>query len=96
MLHQDPQLKIFWEMPSDSLELERRLWERNCEWLRCRVDGCRYGLRTETGDKFILKKWQVMTNCNTFHQLYKCKTCVQNHCHLAAQEVENLGRLEYP
>ena len=46
-------LEIFWEWPTDSLgwkepalrDPERAVWSRKKDWLACRVDGCRYGLR---------------------------------------------------
>ncbi|CAE7238730.1 unnamed protein product [Symbiodinium sp. CCMP2592] len=48
-------LEIFWEWLAESLgwkepvmqQLEKAVWLRNRDWLQCRVDGCRYGLRLD-------------------------------------------------
>ena len=65
-------LEIFWEWPTESLgwkepavrDLERAIWNRNKDWLACRVDGCRYGLRQgEKGDFGSTASSRLMCVC---------------------------------
>ena len=97
-------LEIFWEWPSESLgwkepalrDLERAVWRRNKDWLACRVDGCRYGLREGDKGDFIKKRWLIKTTCPRFHNLFKTKVCVQQHSPVEAPAMEAKGRLDYP
>ncbi|CAE7387909.1 unnamed protein product, partial [Symbiodinium sp. CCMP2592] len=97
-------LEIFWEWPAESLgwkepalrDLEKAIWSRNKDWLACRVDGCRYGVREGEKGDFIKKRRLIRTTCPRFHTLFKTKVCVQNHAHVEVPVMESKGRLDYP
>ncbi|OLP88348.1 hypothetical protein AK812_SmicGene30332 [Symbiodinium microadriaticum] len=97
-------LEIFWEWPTESLgwkepalrDLEQAVWRRNKDWLACRVDGCRYGMRDGDKGPFIKKRWLIKTTCPLFHTLFKTKVCVQDHEHVEVPVMESKGRLDYP
>ncbi|OLQ15076.1 hypothetical protein AK812_SmicGene734 [Symbiodinium microadriaticum] len=103
-LNRNSLLEIFWEWPTESLGwkepsmqlLEKSVWLRNRDWLQCRVDGCRYGLRLDNTGPFVKKRWTIRTTCPKFHSLFKTKVCVQEHQHVPVPVMENHGRLDYP
>eukprot|EP00439_Symbiodinium_sp_Y106_P043386 s5396_g5.t1 len=80
-LNRNSLLEIFWEWPAESLgwkepvmqHLEKSVWLRNRDWLQCRVDGCRYGMRLDNKGPFVKKRWAIRTACPKFHSLFKTK-----------------------
>ena len=76
--------------------LEKSVWLRNRDWLQCRVDGCRYGMRLDNKGPFVKKRWAIRTTCPKFHSLFKTKVCVQEHKHIPVPVMESRGRLDYP
>ena len=102
-----PTTEIHWEWPSDSVgwkdvimkEFSTRLWERNKEWLTCRIDGCRYGLERPGAyqpKEFLHKKWMVKTTCPVFHSIFKTKVCVQDHRHAPPFILQESPRIDFP
>ncbi|CAE7794539.1 unnamed protein product [Symbiodinium sp. CCMP2592] len=104
ILTQNSMVEIFWEWPSESLGwkeeamtvLEKQIWKANKDWLVCRMDGCRYGLRDGDKGAFIKKRWMIRTTCPRFHSMFKTKVCVQDHAHVPAKVMDQKGRLDYP
>ena len=99
-----PMTEIFWEWPTDSLgwkepaliKLEKKAWASGKDWLSCRVDGCRYGLRDQESRQFIKKRWLIKTTCPRFHMHFRNKVCVQPHHHLPVPAMDQKGKIEYP
>ena len=50
------------------------------EILECRIDGCRYGLKSEAGS-FLKKSWKVLTTDQHFYNQFRLKCCLKNHDH---------------
>ena len=46
-------------------------------WLRCRLDGCNYGLRDTHDQGFLRKQWAIQTNDELFHRVFRSKVCPQ-------------------
>ena len=106
-LEVSPGTHIYWEWPPDSLgwkdrsarQFEESIKALGKEWLRCRLDGCRYGLELPTAGserQFLQEKWLVKTTCPVFHSLFKTKVCVQPHQHAPANHIARNARVEYP
>ena len=53
--------------------MDKEIWE-------CRIDGCRYGLKSETGN-FLKKSWKVVTTDQLFYNQFRLKCCLKNHDH---------------
>ncbi|CAE7258173.1 TY1B-NL2, partial [Symbiodinium necroappetens] len=106
-LEVSPGTHIYWEWPPDSLgwkdrsarQFEESIKTLGKEWLRCRLDGCRYGMELPTAGserQFLQEKWLVKTTCPVFHSLFKTKVCVQPHQHAPANHIARNARVEYP
>ena len=72
------------------------LWNAGKDWLPCRVDGCRFGLRDPGSGDFIRRRWLIKASCPRFHSLFRNKVCVQLHRHLPVRTMEEGGRIDYP
>ena len=106
-LEVSPETQIYWEWPPESLgwsdrsvrQFEEQLKGRGKEWLRCRLDGCRFGLELPsvgTERQFLQEKWLIKTTCPLFHSRFKTKVCVQPHQHAKANDITKNARVEYP
>eukprot|EP00438_Fugacium_kawagutii_P031764 Skav205351 [mRNA] locus=scaffold1956:24961:32706:- [translate_table: standard] len=107
VLAYDPLVEIYWEYPvrcegwnqQVMLDFEKQLWHLEREWLQCRIDGCRYDLRS--GVKgcehlFLLKKWLVKTTDRVFHAQFKTKVCVKQHQHKPIEGEDTTRSRYYP
>ena len=100
---EDPNLELFWEWPTRCfgwqepwlLRLEKLLQDQGRQWLRARIDGCRYGLRSATGG-FLQKSWTIATTSEKFYHVYKAKTCTGCHEHERIQGLETQRSAFYP
>eukprot|EP00435_Cladocopium_sp_Y103_P006371 s604_g2.t1 len=103
LVEEDPDLELFWEWPTRCFgwqepwlhRLEQRLRELGRSWLRARIDGCRYGLRSANGG-FLQKSWTIGTTSEHFYHLYKAKTCPGCHEHERIQGLETQRSAFYP
>ena len=99
-----PETEIYWEWthPNNGWkqlpmrELACFFDQRGVPWLRCRVDGCVYGLRDANDDGFIQKKWMIMTTDERFHQDYHAKVCHGGHRHSYMDNLETNNQIHYP
>ena len=64
------------------------LWE-------CRIDGCRFGLKSAHGN-FIKKSWKVVTSSQEFYNRFRLKCCLNNHQHEWIAGVETNRSAYYP
>ena len=104
-LDEDPLLDVFWEWPWPCIGwqqaplqyLQTILEARGREWLRCRIDGCNYGLREKDGaGDFLRKQWLVRTTSTYFHQRFAAKTCPGGHRHSQVAGIETAKSSYYP
>ena len=77
------------------LDFQERLRRAGRPLWFCRIDGCRYGLRSSSGG-FLKKSWTIATTSQTFFHLYKTKTCVGNHEHDYVQGIDTARSAYYP
>ena len=86
-LEADNDLDIYFEWPHPCggwkqvpmVELQDYLEKNGMPWLRCRIDGCNYGLRDPESGMFIRKPWLVYTTDESFHHAFRAKICPGNH-----------------
>eukprot|EP00435_Cladocopium_sp_Y103_P052091 s420_g16.t1 len=87
--YMDPTVELYWEWPrrnrgwkepivdkffTEQLQgLGREVWD-------CRLDGCRFDMKTDDG-MFISKEWTVKTTDINFYGNFRLKTCTKNHQH---------------
>ncbi len=102
-LIEDDSADLFMEWPTRCqgwneplfLNFQARLQQAGRPLWFCRIDGCRYGLRSSSGG-FLKKSWTIATTSQTFYHLYKMKTCVGNHAHDHIQGIETARSAYYP
>ena len=102
-LIEDDSTDLFMEWPTRCqgwneplfLHFQERLRQAGRPLRFCRIDGCRYGLRSSSGG-FLKKSWTIATTSQTFYHLYKTKTCVGNHAHDHVQGIETARSAYYP
>ena len=102
-LIEDDSTDLFMEWPTRCqgwneplfLNFQARLQQAGRPLWFCRIDGCRYGLRSSSGG-FLKKSWTIATTSQTFYHLYKMKTCVGNHAHDHIQGIETARSAYYP
>eukprot|EP00438_Fugacium_kawagutii_P003117 Skav222832 [mRNA] locus=scaffold1338:43482:51341:- [translate_table: standard] len=103
----DPMVEIYWEYPQRCegwnqqvlIDFEDQLWHLNKDWKPCRIDGCRYDLRSGVPgyeDWFLLKKWLIKTTDLAFHANYKAKVCVRQHQHKTIEGQDTTRSSYYP
>ena len=99
MLTEIPDLEIYWEWPKSAegwklyvvdRKLKEILEKHGKTIYNSYMDGCRYDMKTEEGDKFIRKSWRILNTDARFHQLHGRKTCNQNLKCLQPVEVHRL------
>ena len=103
VLGYDPEVELFWEWPlrcrawkADHMELfVQRLQQLGFDLFYCRMDGCRYGMKSQKGN-FVQKSWCIMTTDAQFHQKFRLKTCLRNHEHEWLHGVETNRSAYYP
>ena len=106
-LQHDPMVDVYWEWPlrcdgwhqQVMLDFEYDLWNLSRDWQRCRIDGCRYHLKSgEPGceHEFLLKRWLIKTTDLQFHARFKTKVCTQNHTHKPIQGRDTTRSSYYP
>jgi len=99
----DEPLELFWEWPTRCAGCEEPMFLRLQAFLQrlgkplyfCRVDGCRYGLRSLSGG-FLKKSWTIATASESFYNIYKTKVCVGSHEHDHIQGLETSRSTYYP
>ena len=107
VLRDDPTVDVFWEWPlrcygwSQKVmqDFEAALWNLEREWRPCRIDGCRYNLKSgEPGseDLFLQKKWLIKTTDVEFHARFKTKICTKNHTHKPIEGRDTSRSAYYP
>ena len=62
----------------------------------CRIDGCRYNLRSRDGKQLLRKQWTIMTTDERFYAMFRSKTCVGGHDHGEIAGVETASTAYYP
>lgn len=103
ILEHDPNVEIYWEWPlrcrawkaTHMEQFMQRLQRLGCDLFYCRIDGCRYGMKSQKGN-FIQKSWCVMTTDFQFHQRFRLKTCLRNHEHEWLHGTETSRSAYYP
>ena len=81
-------VEIYWEWPWRCRGWKEPLVEAfikevksmGYEIWECRIDGCRYGLKSEAGG-FLKKSWKVLTTDQHFYNQFRLKCCLKNHDH---------------
>ena len=99
----DPDLELCWEWPQRCRGWKERVVLRFIEALRalnkdpwfCRVDGCRFGLRSALGN-FIQKPWYILTTDTHFYREFRLRVCLKNHEHEWLHGVETTRSAYYP
>ena len=79
---------IYWEWPwrcrgwKEKLVIEfiEEVIAQLKEIWTCRIDGCRFGMKGESGN-FIKKSWKVITTDQEFYNQFRLKSCLGNHQH---------------
>ena len=103
MSQEFPQTEFFWEWPTRCYgwnepviqELAPIFHSQDRDWLYCRIDGCRYDLRSERGN-LLRKSWTIACSSPSFYSIYKCKTCTGSHEHEHIHGVETSRSAYYP
>ncbi|CAJ1377024.1 unnamed protein product [Effrenium voratum] len=62
----------------------------------CRIDGCRYNLRSRDGKQLLRKQWTIMPTDERFYAMFRSKTCVGGHDHGEIAGVETASTAYYP
>ena len=102
-IFEDDSVDLYWEWPHPCFgwsepslaRLARFLEQRGQSWLRCRIDGCCYGLQDSHGD-FLRKKWIVRTTDEKFNRAFGAKLCPGNHRHGLIEGRETAKTSYYP
>ena len=81
-------IEVLQKFKTQVSELGRTVW-------RCRVDGCAYGMRTKKGDRYLLKRWTILTSDELMFK-YLCKKCPKQHPHATIQGGETARSAYYP
>ena len=103
----NPSVHVFWQWPvncmgwpQEALQcLEDALLRAGRDWLRCRIDGCRYGMmstQTNQSGMFLNKRRLIKLTCPLFHSIYKTKVCVGNHPQAVIQGKDTACSAYYP
>ena len=99
IIHFDPDVQFFWEWPLRCRAWKERIiqdfFDKIGGTLDCRIDGCRYGLKSQKGN-FLLKSWKVKTNSLEFYAEFRLKTCLRNHEHEWIHGIETNRSAYYP
>ena len=103
-LEEDPETFIYWEWPKECLgwhqralqDLQAYMEEQCIPWQQCRIDGCRYDLKSIDGTGFIHKKWRINTTDEGFWSRFKAKTCCSIHQHVNITGQETSRSAFYP
>ena len=99
IIHFDPDVQFFWEWPLRCRAWKERIiqdfFDKIGGTLDCRIDGCRYGLKSQKGN-FLLKSWKVKTNSPEFYAEFRLKTCLRNHEHEWIHGIETNRSAYYP
>ena len=98
-----PDVELCWEWPQRCRGWKEAVVLQFIEALRalnrdpwfCRVDGCRFGLKSENGG-FILKPWYILTTDIHFYHEFRLRVCVKNHEHEWLHGVETTRSAYYP
>ena len=95
----DPTVEIYWEWPRNfrgwKEPIIEELFNEIGQIWDCRIDGCRYGLKTASGN-LVLKPWMIRTSSLYFYSEFRNKTCVGNHTHEWLHGVETNKSAFYP
>ncbi|CAJ1444264.1 unnamed protein product [Effrenium voratum] len=62
----------------------------------CRIDGCRYNLRTRDNKQLLRKQWTIMTTDERFYAMFRNKTCTGGHDHGEIAGGETAATAYYP
>ena len=99
MIAYDPTVEIYWEWPRNCRgwkeSIIEELFNEIGQTWDCRIDGCRYGLKTASGN-LVLKPWMIRTSSLYFYSEFRNKTCVGNHTHEWLHGVETNKSAFYP
>ena len=103
-LEEDPETFVYWEWPKECLgwhqralqDLQAYMEEQCIPWQQCRIDGCRYDLKSIDGTGFIHKKWRINTTDEGFWSRFKAKTCCSIHQHVSITGQETSRSAFYP
>ncbi|CAE7365735.1 GIP [Symbiodinium sp. CCMP2456] len=104
-LEEDSELDIYFEWPhpcggwkqAPMVDFQTYLERSGVPWLRCRIDGCNYGMRDNDTGMFIRKPWLVYTTDESFHHAFRAKVCPGNHgSHCRQEGHEQLATSYYP
>ncbi|CAE7329699.1 GIP, partial [Symbiodinium microadriaticum] len=88
-IKEDDEVDIYFEWPHPGtgwrqqpmVDLEGFMQEQGVPWLSCRVDGCVYGMKEPTGQRFLKKSWMIKTTDEKFHRVFRAKVCRGQHGH---------------
>ena len=103
-LEEDDSAELYWEWPlrcrawkeAHIKEFQRRLEEiLGRRVFFCRIDGCRYGMKSAHGGN-IKKSWLIMTTDEVFYSNYRLRTCLRNHPHEQVHGIETNRSAYYP
>eukprot|EP00434_Breviolum_minutum_P013481 symbB.v1.2.011883.t2/scaffold806.1/size231046/10 len=102
-LEEDPLSELYWEWPlrcrgwktSHMLEFQERLQALGREIFFCRIDGCRYGMKSTNGNH-VKKSWTIMTTDIEFYNEFRLKACLGNHQHEWLHGTETTRSAYYP
>ena len=53
------------------VDLSEYFHKHDIPWLDCQVDGCNYGMKDQSGEFFLHKKWLIKTNGENFHKEFR-------------------------
>ena len=99
ILEEDPEVEIYWEWPwkcrawSEPIIVE--FFEKLRQIYDCRIDGCRYGLKSQSGNP-MQKPWLIRTTDVQFYSEFRLKVCLKNHTHEWIHGVETNKSAYYP
>ena len=102
-LEEDPTAELYWEWPLrcrgwktvHMLEFQRKLRALGLEIYFCRIDGCRFGMKSTNGFH-VKKSWTIMTTDVEFYNNFRLRACLKNHEHEWLHGIETSRSAYYP
>ncbi len=102
-LDEDPLSELYWEWPmrcrgwktTHMLEFQEQLRALGREVYFCRIDGCRFGMKS-SGGNYVKKSWTIMTTDIAFYNEFRLRACLGNHEHEWLHGTETTRSAYYP
>lgn len=103
-LQKHPETELYWEWPRrcrawkepHMLAFQEQLRELlGREVYFCKLDGCRYGLKSSQGHH-LQKSWLILTTDQIYYNQFRLQVCLKNHEHDHVQGIETSKSAYYP